>query len=121
MKKNVYVRAQEIVRELPPLIAKVQKRDRKLAWSAGQRTDCDRVIEPHVENFRRDGRLANASRTRRRLLDDADGGVIHRDQVLSFEPVGVGLLDQDRCARLVECLDLVIGLLHQVDSTDLRV
>jgi four helix bundle protein len=30
-KKNVYVRAQEIVRELPPLLAKVQKRDRKLA------------------------------------------------------------------------------------------
>ena len=30
-KKNVYVRAQEIVRELPPLIAQVQRRDRKLA------------------------------------------------------------------------------------------
>ena len=31
MKKNVYVRSLEIVRELPPLIAKVQRRDRKLA------------------------------------------------------------------------------------------
>ena len=30
-KKNVYVRAQEIVRELPQVIAEVQKRDRKLA------------------------------------------------------------------------------------------
>ena len=31
MKKNVYVRAQKVVRELPPLIATVHKRDRKLA------------------------------------------------------------------------------------------
>ncbi len=31
MRKNVYVRAQGIVRELPPLIARVQKRDKKLA------------------------------------------------------------------------------------------
>ena len=30
-KKNVYVRSLEIARELPPLIAKVQRRDRKLA------------------------------------------------------------------------------------------
>ena len=30
-KKNVYVRAQEIVSELPALITQVQKRDRKLA------------------------------------------------------------------------------------------
>ena len=30
-KKNVYVRAQEVVRELPGLIAEVQRRDRKLA------------------------------------------------------------------------------------------
>ena len=30
-KKNVYVRAHELVSELPPLIGRVKKRDRKLA------------------------------------------------------------------------------------------
>ena len=30
-KKNVYVRAQEIMRELPPLLERVRKHDRKLA------------------------------------------------------------------------------------------
>ena len=30
-KKNVYVRAQEIVRELPPVLKSVRKRDKKLA------------------------------------------------------------------------------------------
>ena len=30
-KKNVYVRAQEIVRELPPLLERVRKHDKKLA------------------------------------------------------------------------------------------
>jgi four helix bundle protein len=31
MRKNVYVRAQELVQELPPLIERVRRRDRKLA------------------------------------------------------------------------------------------
>jgi len=30
-KKNVYVRAQEIVRELPPVLERVRKHDKKLA------------------------------------------------------------------------------------------
>jgi four helix bundle protein len=30
-KKNVYVRAQEIVRDLPPLLERVRKHDKKLA------------------------------------------------------------------------------------------
>jgi four helix bundle protein len=31
MKKNVYVRAQEVVRELPPLLQRIREHDKKLA------------------------------------------------------------------------------------------
>ena len=30
-KKNVYIRAQEVVRELPPVLQRIRRRDRKLA------------------------------------------------------------------------------------------